>query len=237
MKNVLIVDVDKKVLDFLCIHGIIYIYQINQRSKMIPVILHKIINLVKLSNFNLTKKHVDGRINSVFNEIDIIDLIQSKFNIIIPDVRSWFDIAVKDDVTNTILYINIKCTNINKKNNDNISSKKGLFYSLTGKSNLNINTWDLFIKNLKNNIKNTSSDYYFLVIDKENISNSYVTSMKHLSTLISNGNNLPFQSNWNTNQLLIERSFNQYKEFVLSALKTSLKLRAKAYFCWCDNME
>lgn len=200
---------------------------------MIPHILDNVLFYIKKSSLKLNNDNNDGRINSIYNETQTIDIISNKYKCIIPESRCWYDICIIDN--DIKYYINIKCTSLKHKNNDNISSKKGLFYSLTGKNDISINTWDTFIKNLKLYIKETDKDYYFIIINKDDIKKSYITSLKHLNKIVPNGNNLPFQSKWADNNIIIERSFIDYKNFVLNCLSKSLELRASAYIQWKDT--
>jgi hypothetical protein len=86
-------------------------------------------------------------------------------------------------------------------------------------------------KKLKEDIKDNDADYYFLMYNKTQKNDIRIHSLKHIGTLVPNGNNLPFQCNWNDNRIYIEnRSFDKYKKFVLTAYGNSITLRADACF-------
>jgi len=88
----------KKNLDFYAIiiqkiyRGYIY------RLKHLPVILYIFQNYLKNKIIKLFNKSKDGRINSVLDEDEIIDLLEEKYKNYIkrPKERNWFDIIIKD---------------------------------------------------------------------------------------------------------------------------------------------
>ena len=178
-------------------------------------------------------KGADGRRASADNEERLTDLIQEKFVIEAPDAntRSWYDFRYKD------FYVNIKITDPNKPTADNLNSKEGIYLALTGEVYEGKNDWNSFFKKLSENIKETSQDYYFLVIFKGNTTDVLLTSLKRLECLTPNGNNLPFQANWNSNRRIVNRTFEDAKNFILSALYESVKKRANILQEFEKNMK
>jgi hypothetical protein len=178
-------------------------------------------NYLQDKNFVLSKNQNDGRINSILNEDEVLKLIEQKFNINIPNARDWADFYIDR------IPVNIKITTT--KTADNASSKKGLYYALTGEIYSGGNSWDNYLKNLKENIKNSNKDYYFLVINKDNTNDIFINSLKQISKLQANGNNLPFQIKWSDNKKPKKQSWNNSKSLLLKTLGKSLKLRADAF--------
>ena len=177
---------------------------------------------------NLSKNSPDGRINSALNEDEIINILSSKFIIERPDTRDWYDFSFKQN--DNFYPVNIKISTT--KTADNLNCKLGIYYALTGELpdfNNGVN-WETYFATLSKNIKENSKDYYFLIINKDNTKDIFATSLKCLTNLVANGNNLPFQVKWDDNRTLINRSFNEAKSFILRNLGESLKLRADAYF-------
>ena len=109
------------------------------------------------------------------------------------------------------------------------SSKNGLYYALTGEIYTGNGQWNNYLKLLKQNLKETEKDYYFLVINKENTNDIFINSLKNISTLQPNGNNLPFQIKWCNNKELCPKSWVATKQLLLSTLGKSLRLRADAF--------
>ena len=184
-------------------------------------ILDNICNYLKKQNINLSSQQNDGRVNSILNEDEILKIIEQKFEIDIPSARDWADFYIDK------IPVNIKITTTNTA--DNASSKKGLYYALTGQIYQGNNQWEDYLKQLKQNIKDTDKDYYFLVINKNNTKDIFINSLKQISTLQPNGNNLPFQIKWCDNKTMNPKSFEKVKNLLLGTLGQSIKLRADAF--------
>lgn len=194
---------------------------------MFPNTLEKIKDFLQQRNLHLSQTTRDGRVNSAFNEDEIVALIANHFTIRRPKIRDWFDFAFEES---GIFYpVNIKVSTTTTA--DNLNCKLGIYYALTGKLPDFNNTisWENYLKNLKENICNNNCDYYFLIVNKDNTKDIFLSSLKHFNKLVPNGNNLPFQACWNDNRNTINRNYQEAKKFILSILGQSLKLRADAY--------
>lgn len=193
----------------------------------LPDLLIKIVDFLKSQNLILSQQSRDGRINSAFNEDEIFKILQIQFAINRPNMRDWWDFSFSE---NNIFYpINIKISTT--KTTDNLNCKLGIYYALTGEFPPFNNgvSWEIYFKTLKKNLKPNDRDYYFLIINKDNPSDVFATSLKQLEFILPNGNNLPFQAKWDNNRKPINRDFNSAKTFLLGAFEESLKLRANAY--------
>lgn len=181
------------------------------------------------TNLHLSSKFQDGRINSAVNENTIIDLISKFTEIDKPRSRAWFDFSFTE---NGIFYpVNIKITTTNTA--DNLNCKLGIYYALTGliPDFPNEINWLHYFELLYENIGlHKTNDYYFLVVNKEDNSDIIVNSLKGLSKIQPNGNNLPFQCKWDSNREVKKNSFNQAKDLILGTFGESIKLRADIYF-------
>lgn len=199
------------------------------RQNKLPNLLIEIVEFLKRQDLKLDKLTPDGRTNSALYENEILErLVKPNFEIAdLPKPRDWFDFSFNED---GIFYpVNIKVSTT--KTYDNLNCKLGIYYALTGKDptfNNEINL-DNYFKFLSEDIESNDSDYYFLIINKDNPSDVFATSLKCLETIIPNGNNLPFQAKWDDNRNMIQREFTEVKEFLLGTFKQSLKLRADAY--------
>jgi hypothetical protein len=87
----------------------------------------------------------------------------------------------------------------------------------------------LFEVCIEQNTRDTNKDYYFLIINKNDTNDVFINSLKQVSTLQANGNNLPFQIKWCDNKVMIAKSFDESKKLLLETLGKSIKLRADAY--------
>ncbi len=196
---------------------------------MIPEELIKIKNYLNKENFKLKNTFEDGRLNASINEDQILKLIRKEYEINIPKSRSWFDFSIE---TENIFYpVNIKVTNTTHQ--DNLNCKLGIYYSLTGHlpDFPNEIRWLHYFEKLKNNLgKNKSKDYFFLVINKSDLTDVFVNSLKGLNSIYPNGNNLPFQCKWADNKMFKKRKFKDSQDFLLKTFGESIKLRSEIYF-------
>ncbi len=131
---------------------------------------------------------------------------------------------------NDIFYpVNITTT----KTADNLNGKLGIYYALCGllpEFNNEI-AWEKYFQKLHKDLgKNTNRDYYFLIINKNDPKDVFINSLKGIQTL--QPNNLPFQCRWDNNREIVQRSFIESKNSILSALAKSVTLRANIYLAF-----
>ncbi len=174
--------------------------------------LDEIVNYLKQHQIMLNNLLGDGRLNSAENELIIINLLKKYFNNIeIPKIRSWYDLKLIHN--NKEIFINIKISDLNNNSADNISSKLGMGYALTGNTNMSPQ-WEMFHKQINEGIT-LGYDYYFLIINKHNTQDVFWTSLKRIETLVPNGNNLPFQCIWNKNRNFSNRNEKEAMCYIL----------------------
>lgn len=210
-------------------------YKINDYD----LVLNDLIVELKKQNLCLSNTNDDGRINSIINENEVIEVllkiyknipIFKEMNLIIekqPKPRYWYDILIKND-EGFYCPINIKISDFSNSSADNISSKEGLYFSLTGEVNEKCpNTWGKYFDLLSKNIRENNTDYFFIVVDKNKNNDIIFNTMRRLKTLTPNGNNPPFQCKWSENKDIINRSFEEAKDFLLTNLSLTVKKRAQ----------
>ncbi|MCQ2840130.1 restriction endonuclease [Helicobacter pylori] len=190
---------------------------------MIPTQLNE--EFLKTNPYNLSQPLQDGRLNSSVNEEEILNTIKHSFPIQLPKAREWWDFSFEE---NDIFYpVNITTT----KTADNLNGKLRIYYALCGllpEFNNEI-AWEKYFQKLHKDLgKNTNRDYYFLIINKNNPKDIFTNSLKGIQTL--QPNNLPFQCKWDDNREIIQRDFTESKNFILSALAKSVKLRVYLAF-------
>jgi hypothetical protein len=194
------------------------------RKNLMPIIFYQIKNYLHSCSVKFSKQTSDGRINSSLDEETILELLNKKFKIHIPKTRNWYDFLV---MSNGIWFpVNIKTTTM--KTSDNTGNVSMLVYAYTNyemdlyKSYKNGEMSKILIKNIKksNYNYNKYKDYYFLVLDKNDNTNIVINSIKGLSILTSNNNNLPFQIKWNDNK---EYQFKSIRKNVNMMIKTLQK--------------
>jgi hypothetical protein len=169
------------------------------------------------------------------DESPVIQLLLEKFGERIKksEPRMWHDILAFDDLYGW-LPINIKTTTT--KTSDNTGNIAMCVYAYTDKV-LNMDKpydsgkmSDILSDKLKKKKYNTQpkKDYYFIVLNKNDASDIIVNSVKGLTVLTPNINNLPFQVRWNKNRLFkyekIDKKIKLFTECIKKA-KESWKER------------
>ena len=194
------------------------------RLKQLPLIMYKIQNYLKSQTFQFSTQNEDGRINSCTDEDGVIKLLFDKFGEKIkkPKKRMWYDILAFDSMYGWIP-INIKTTTT--MTSDNTGNLAMCVYVYTDeildihrdKSYENGKMSDILFNKLKNKKYNTSNkkDYYFIVLNKTDASDIIVNSVKGLTILTPNINNLPFQICWDKNRSFKYENINKkVKQFI-----------------------
>ncbi len=195
--------------------------------------LLNIVNAMNGENIELTSNYSDGRLNSAIDEGAVIEIAKTEceklgYKFIEAPARHWFDFAFEAD--GKFYPVNVKISSCQSA--DNVSSKLGMFYALTGKDPKEvkgINQWEGFINKLFDNINlEGDSDYYFLVVNKTSRT-AFGTSLLKLNELTPNGNNLPFQSKWQNNMTFSDRCRQGAIEYVLDMFFESWKRKCNPY--------
>lgn len=207
------------------------------RLKQMPLILYKIQYYLKFQSFKFSKENEDGRLNSYIDEEQIIKLLIQKFGDKIkkPKMRMWYDILVFDNTYDWIP-VNIKTTTT--LTSDNTGNLAMCVYAYTDEQ-LDIHreqTYEngimsnILIEKLKNKKYNMSNkkDYYFIVLNKTNPKDIIINSLKGLTVLTPNINNLPFQVCWNKN-----RTF--YYEHITKKIKLFIDCLQKPKQSWKET--
>ncbi len=195
----------------------------------IPSEITKICSYLSTHHLKLSSRHSDGRINAAINEDEILNTLESHFDFIRPRARAWYDLAIED--SSHFYPINIKVTDTTHA--DNLNCKLGIYYALTGlkPSFPNEIDWLDFFENLRNDFgTDQEQDYYFLIVNKQNPTDTFCATLRGLQTLTPNGNNLPFQCKWNSNRQVKRRNFDEASQFILKTFGESIKLRSSIYF-------
>ncbi|MCX9155677.1 hypothetical protein OPU71_06005 [Niveibacterium sp. 24ML] len=145
---------------------------------------------------------------------------------------SWYDFLVESGDGGIWLPINLKVSSL--RGNDNVASKAGLYYAMTGQrpANAEIANWEVFFQNLAANLKRegATSDYYFLVVEKskKGVGRVFWTSLLKLCDARPNGSNPPFQAKWSANIERSSRSRSEAVDYLLNVVGQTFVLRARA---------
>lgn len=151
--------------------------------------------------------------------------------------RYWYDFLVEGN-DGLWLPVNVKISGFG--GSDNLSSKEGLFYTMTGvdpknvphpdnpERKMSINAWEPYCEAMASHFgANREADYYFLVVNKTDIGHVFWTSLRHMVVLDPNGNNLPYQAHWGKNVHRVDRTWQEAAEFLMGIFREALVLRAR----------
>ena len=185
------------------------------RLKQLPLIMYKIKIYLKLQAVQFS------------TEDDVIKLLIEKFGDKIkkPKIRMWYDILAFDYMYGWVP-INIKTTTT--ITSDNTGNLAMCVYAYTDeildiyrdKSYENGKMSEILFNKLKNKKYNTNNkkDYYFVVLNKTDASDIIVNSVKGLTILTPNINNLPFQVCWDKNRLFKYENINKKIKLFINCL-------------------
>jgi hypothetical protein len=198
------------------------------RLKRLPLIMYKIKQYLETQSFQFSNQNEDGRINSSIDEDEVIKLLVNKFGNKIkkPKIRMWYDILAFDYIYGWIP-INIKTTTT--LTSDNTGNLAMCVYAYTdeildihrNKSYENGKMSIILFNKLKNKNYNKShkKDYYFVVLNKNNASDIIINSVKGLTLLTPNINNLPFQVVWDKNRSFKYENINKKIKLFIECLQ------------------
>jgi hypothetical protein len=194
------------------------------RNNRLPMIMYNMQIYLKTQEIQFSNQNEDGRINSCSDEEKIIDLLKGQFGTRIkkPKARMWYDILAYDYRYGWIP-INIKTTTT--LTSDNTGNLAMCVYAYTDtildihreKTYDNGNMSEILFEKLQNKQYNYNNkkDYYFLVLNKAKSQDIIINSVKGLSILTPNINNLPFQVNWSKNKNFKYENINKkVKQFI-----------------------
>ena len=207
----------------LCVFYIINIPE----NPMFPAKLLEVVEFLNSISIAVSESHEDGRVNSIDDEDTIIDLLIEKYgeeNIIKPPPRCWWDVKIFG------YYFNIKSSKYGSAA-DNFSSKAAILYALTDlpEDKLNVSSWKKFQDALSNYAgQENNRDYYILSLNKTN-NEVHLTSLKSLSKLTANGNNLPFQIKWKDNTNPTQRTYSEAYDFLVGCYIDSVRKKISAH--------
>jgi hypothetical protein len=196
------------------------------RKKKLPNSLYTIKNILKDHNIKLCNISKDGRVNSCIDENEIVKILLEEMpnRIFKPEARMWYDILVYDYIYNWIP-VNIKTTTT--LTSDNTGNLAMCVYAYTDehldlyKTYQNGRMSQILINKLKRKEYNSKDkrDYYFIVVNKQNINDIIVNSVKGLAELTPNINNIPFQVLWNKNREFTYKKIYENIKLLIDALQ------------------
>ena len=183
--------------------------------------LRDAVKFLNETNIALCEDHEDGRYNSTIDEDTIITLLEEKYgeeNIERPPARWWWDVKIFG------YFCNIKSSTF--KTADNFTSKQAILWALTDLTEdeiVKVRDWQTFQYLVREHGKTENNrDYYCIPLNKTT-NEVHLTSLKTLSKLTPNGNNLLFQINWSKNINSVMRTHLEAYDFLIRTYKQSVE--------------
>lgn len=201
-------------------------------------IFNDILNVIKNSNL-IAESHKDGRTGSVIDEENIINLLKEELGNVIEEAeaRSSKDMIAIDPETKKRYYINIKTSE--RGSADNAYSSLALLHAFTDISTEELSNGSLggkyscrisdkkFQTLLEQRKKDTDRDYYFLNLDKKDMTRyPIIRGLKEIEHWKTNAkNNLQIDWGKESRSEGKKRSFEQaYQDIIVNGV----------YKCWND---
>jgi hypothetical protein len=196
------------------------------RIKHLPLILYIVQQYLQRNSLKLNHHTNDGRVNSSLDEDSIITLLKKKYHkrMKLPNIRMWYDMLLYDRLYGWIP-VNIKSTTM--KTRDNTGNLAMCVYAYTDENLIldknyhNGKMSKVLFQKLKFKKYNQiyKKDYYFIVINKHNTKDIIINSVKGLTTLYPNINNLPYQVCWDKNRTYQYRPLHRVVQLFIDCLK------------------
>lgn len=196
------------------------------RKHNLPNSLLTIQKTLQNHNITLSKTSADGRINSCLDEDEIVKILLKEFpdRIHKPKSRMWYDILIHDYKYGW-LPVNIKTTTT--LTSDNTGNLAMCVYAYTDQQLDLHKTYQNGIMSIvllnklakKEYNYDSKKDYYFVVVNKENKNDIIINSVKGLTELTPNINNLPFQVCWNKNRIYNYKPISKNIKMLLNAIQ------------------
>lgn len=216
------------------------------RRSRLPMILYIIQHFIQNTKFTFSNNNDDGRINSCIDEDEILKLLIEKFGtkIVKPSIRMWYDIIVFDKLYGWIP-VNIKTTTT--LTCDNSGSLAICVQAYTNKKldvhrkntykngEMSVILYDKLKKKAYN--KKCKKDYYFLVLNKTNSKDVIINSLKGLTYLTPNSNNMPFQICWNKNRTFLYNNIDTVVQKFIECIKKQKQSWKEQFVANIKNLE
>lgn len=197
---------------------------------MIPPDLIDVARYLSDLDFQLVTSAQDARRDSGDSETHVVQLLQNShmWRVFSPNVdrgnnRTWYDAKIND------FYVDIKISECSA--NDNTNAKKAIYYLLTGKPPEKVPDMEKrFFRAMRDSESpDETRDYYYLIVNKRDLSDIFVVNLKGLPHASPSANNMPFQANWGRCRKPRERSWHEARDFLLNAWAESIRRATKKY--------
>lgn len=194
-------------------------------SNLIPVVLQEAANFLSESLVDLPSGSGDGRRDSDVGEDRVIShlLNTQRWKVTSENIGKSTNRAPYD-MTFENLLVDIKISGM--RGQDNTNAKKAVYYLLTGedgKTNTIPEHNKPFWRSLKERENPSETrDFYYLVVNKNDLSDIFVVSLKHIAKVTPASNNPPFQAKWDDCRVPKHRTWEEAKNYLLGQWAESI---------------
>lgn len=200
-------------------------------SNLIPVVLQEAAGFLSNSSFELPSGTGDSRRDSGVGENTVVQLLQNaqRWKVTSENVGKSTNRAPYDMTFENVL-VDIKISGM--KGQDNTNAKGAIYYLLTGEDGKNtpIPTHNKpFWKSLKENENpDERRDFYYLIVNKNDTSDVFVVSLKHITKVTPASENPPFQAKWDDCRVSTKRTWEEAKTYLLGKWAESIKRKQES---------
>lgn len=195
-------------------------------SNLIPVALQEAADFLSSKLVELPSGTGDSRRDSGVGENTVVQHLQNaqRWKVTSENIGKSINRAPYDMTFEGIL-VDIKISGMGGQ--DNTNAKGAIYYFLTGEDgkNKSIPTHSKpFWKSLKENENpDKTRDFYYLVVNKNDTSDIFIVSLKHITKVTPAPSNPPFQAKWDDCRVPTKRTWEEAKTYLLGIWAESIK--------------
>ena len=168
----------------------------------------------------------DSRGDSSAGESTVIQVLQNaqKWNIVGSNIGTSTNRAPYDMEFEGLL-VDVKISSLTGA--DNTNAKSAIFYLLTGETKHPTHTKPFWEMLRARETPDEARDFYYLIVNKNDTSDVFAVSLKHITEVIPNPRNQPFQANWGNCRYPVERTWQEAKQYLLGMWAKSIHREAE----------
>ena len=195
-------------------------------SDLIPSALKAAAEYLEQQKMTLPSGGGNSRVDSSAGESTVIQVLQNaqQWNIVGRNVGTNTNRAPHDMEFEGML-VDVKINSLTG-HYDTIA-KSTIFYLLTGETDHPTHTKRFWETLRDRETPDEQRDFYYLIVNKNDTSDVFAVSLRHIAEVIPNPSNQPFQANWDNCRHPTERTWQEAKQHLLGIWAKSIQRRAE----------
>ena len=195
-------------------------------SDLIPSALEAAAKYLGQQKMTLPSGGGNSRVDSSAGESTVIQVLQNaqQWNIVGRNVGTNTNRAPHDMEFEGML-VDVKINSLTG-HYDTIA-KSTIFYLLTGETDHPTHTKPFWETLRDRETPDEQRDFYYLIVNKNDTSDVFVVSLKHIAEVMPNPSNQPFQANWKNCRQPAKRTWQEAKRYMLGMWAKSIQRRAE----------